>query len=398
MKKIIAISLISCAFAVSCSDEDISGDGEELQAPVTYSFTRDGITTVNYSGQTTRIQMGNELGSALKDTSKSADELLSMYAHEQGESNFSKAILNGSEKNIRSKTAASRDYFSANTTVSNQIKADFETWINAQVAEVFPAWNTNASAGIPGQLQEGGGGAIRYVNAKGLEYDQAVVKGLIGALITDQMLNNYLSTSVLDEGNNVSNNNSGIVAEGKNYTTMEHKWDEAFGYLYGNEADATNPELNVDSFLNKYLSRVENDEDFTGIADEIYNAFKLGRAAIVAGDYDVRDAQAEIIKEAISEIIGIRSVYYLQQGKIFLSGDKAAAFHDLSEGFGFIYSLQFTRRPGTNEPYFSKSEVDGFLAILLEGEGFWDITESELDMMSELIASRFDFTVAEAAN
>ncbi|WP_115462386.1 DUF4856 domain-containing protein [Winogradskyella aurantiaca] len=398
MKKIIAISLISCSLAVSCSDDDISGGGEELQAPATYSFTREGNTTVSYSGQTTRIQMGNQFGSALKDTSKSADQLLSMYAHEEGESNFSNATLNGSDKNIRSKTAASRDYYSANTTISNQIKADFEFWINAQVAEVFPAWNTNASAGVPGQLQEGGGGSIRYVSAKGLEYDQAIVKGLIGALMTDQMLNNYLSTSVLDEGDNVSNNNSGIVVEGKNYTTMEHKWDEAFGYLYGNEADAMDPELNVDSFLNKYLSRVDNDADFTGIADEIYDAFKLGRAAIVAGDYNVRDPQADIIREAVSEIIAIRSVYYLQQGKQFLSGDKGAAFHDLSEGFGFIYSLQFTRRPGTNTPYFTKSEVDGFLATLLEGNGFWDITEDELDTMSEIIASRFDFTVAEAAN
>lgn len=398
MKKITIFSLLIGAALVSCSDDDNTAIGNGVVSPETYSFTRDGSSTVSYSGQTTRIQMGNELGSALKDNTKSAEQLLAMFAHEEGGANFSDSELNASNKNIRSKTAASRDYFSANTTISNQIKADFESWINDQVDEVFPAYTTNASAGVAGQLQEGGGGTVRYINAKGLEYDQAVVKGLIGALITDQMLNNYLSTSVLDEANNVSNNDNEILVEGQNYTMMEHKWDEAFGYLYGNEADPTNPELNVDSFLNKYLSRVENDPDFSGIADEIYDAFKLGRAAIVAGDYELRDEQANLIREAISEIIGIRCVYYLQQGKLTLGSDNAAAFHDLSEGFGFIYSLQFTRRQVTNQPYFSKVEVDGFLETLLEGNGFWDLSTQDLDSMSETIASRFNFTVVEAAN
>lgn len=38
---------------------------------------------------------------------------------------------------------------------------------------------------------------------------------------------------------------------------MQHKWDEAFGYLYGNEADAEDAKLDTDKFLSKYLSRVK---------------------------------------------------------------------------------------------------------------------------------------------
>ena len=48
------------------------------------------------------------------------------------------------------------------------------------------------------------------------------------------------------------------------------------------EEDETAPVLGVDSFLSKYLDKVEGDSDFAGIADDIYDAFKLGRAAIVA--------------------------------------------------------------------------------------------------------------------
>ena len=107
------------------------------------------------------------------------------------------------------------------------------------------------------------------------------------------------------------------VEEGKSYTTMEHKWDEAYCYLFGVSSDESDPlaTLGEDAFLNKYLSRVERDSDFEGIAQQVFDAFKLGRAAIVAGDYSVRDEQANIIRELISKVIAVRAVYYLQQGK-----------------------------------------------------------------------------------
>ena len=140
---------------------------------------------------------------------------------------------------------------------------------------------------------------------------------------------------------------------------MEHKWDEAYGYVYGASVDPANPNATIgddDSFLNKYVGRVEDDADFTGIADDIYDAFKLGRAAIVAKNYTVRDEQAAILREKISQVIAIRAVYYLQQGKASLEAgtvDYASAFHDLSEGFGFVYSLQFTRNSDSTAPYLS---------------------------------------------
>ncbi|MBZ9627899.1 DUF4856 domain-containing protein [Psychroflexus sp. CAK57W] len=400
MKKSNLITSLFLSFTVllliSCEDDD-TVNVPVLETPETYSFERNGNSTVSYGGQTTRIMMGNELDGALKNTSHTETELISMYAHQEGDADFSDADLNASGKSLRSKTAASKDYFSANTTEALAIRNQFDEWISSQVTEVFPNWNTMAAPGQAGQIQEAGGGSVRYVNAKGLEYNQAVLKSLIGALMTDQMLNNYLSTSVLDEGNNIENNNNEITEEGKNYTTMEHKWDEAFGYLYGTD-NQTNPELGQDSFLNKYLARVENDPDFEGIAGDIYDAFILGRAAIVEKDYELRDQQAEIIREKISEIIGIRAVYYLQQGKNNIATDKGGAFHDLSEGFGFIYSLQFTRQPGSDSPYFSKAEVDTILSTLMEGNGLWDVSEDTLENLASQIAARFDFTLEQASS
>ncbi|NBC25901.1 MAG: DUF4856 domain-containing protein [Bacteroidetes bacterium] len=397
---VLAFTLFSCD--ITDSDDDTS-----IETPSSYEFTRNGESTVSFSGQTTRIRMAMELNGAMKDFDNSTEELLLQMYRNQSESGgdvdpYSESELNSSSKSIKSKVAASADYFSTNATGSAEIKTQFEEWISGQITEVFPNENQLAEQGVPGQIADGT--STRYINAQGFEYDQLVAKGLNGALMADQMLNNYLSPAVLDAGTNREDNDNEVLDGDNNYTTMEHKWDEAYGYLYGNSANPANPTPNVgaaDDFLNKYLGRLEGDDDFAGTAQEIFDAFALGRAAIVEGDYELRDQQAENLREKISMMIGVRAVFYLQSGKTALdqeNPDFGGAFHDLSEGYGFIYSLQFTRMPNTDEPYFTKAEVDGFLAQLTEGDGLWDIAPETLDQMANDIAAKFDFTVEEAAN
>lgn len=345
--------------------------------------------------------MATELINAMKDDSNSAEKLVEMYTNQtasgQVANPYESVDLNNSTKSVKSKVAASEDLFASNTVESSAIKTEIEAWITSQVSEVFPQYEQLASIGVAGQIADGS--SVRYVNAKGLEYDQAVNKSLIGALMVDQISNNYLSQAVLDAGTNIEDNNSKEVVEGKLYTNMEHKWDEAYGYLFGVSADPMQPLLTLgdDSFLNKYLLRVESDADFAGIAQEIFDAFKLGRAAIVADDYSLRDKQARIINDRLSQVIAVRAIYYLQTAKIALAnGDMGGAFHDLSEGFGFIYSLKFVKHPGSNAALYTGLEVDGFIGQLMEGNGFWDVSGDTLDAISEEIASHFDFTVAEA--
>ena len=408
MKYIPNLILAATVLFASCSDDDntepiVDNGGVDMEAPLTYSFDRDGATTVAFDGQTTRIRMAEEVVEALLDfDNATAESLSAMYNHQEGESNFQDAALNASGKNLSSKTAASRDYFFANTAESAAIRAAFESYLEKQVTEVFPGELQAAEPGVAGQLADGS--ATRWVAPNGLEYNQLWIKGLIGALMTDQMINNYLSPAVLDEADNIENNDNEVVEDGKNYTTMEHKWDEAYGYLFGNSPSASNPLATLgddDSFLNKYLGRVENDTDFAGIAQELFDAFKLGRAAIVGKNYQLRDEQAAIIQERISEIIAIRAVYYLEQGRLALEQENyGTAFHDLSEGYGFIYSLRFTRNTVTGAPYFNRTEVDAMLAQLMEQgpNGLWDVTPAILSDLAETIAAKFSFTVAQAAD
>ncbi|MDC7996271.1 DUF4856 domain-containing protein [Altibacter sp. HG106] len=387
---------------VSCATDDDAGtvnDPTTVATPEMYSFVRDGESTVSFSGQTTRIQMAEEMLSVFLDFDTTTEDLLlNMLSNEN--SPFSDPSLNESDKNILSKIAASEDYFSGNTAGSATVRNQFESYITSVISEVYPNTEQAAAPGVPGQISDGS--STRFVNGKGLEYNQAFGKSMIGALMLDQALNNYLSSAVLDAGNNRENNTAKITEAEASYTTMEHKWDEAYGYVYGNAAMPENPNTTIgedDSFLNKYVGRVNSDDDYNTIAQEIFDAFALGRAAIVANDYELRDAQAEIIRNRLSLVIAVRSIYYLQQAKTAIIAENyGTAFHDLSEAYGFIYSLQFTRNTATNAPYFDAAEVDVLLNNVQQAEGFWEVTPEILDAMSATIADRFGITVAEAGS
>lgn len=400
MKKILFAALVGGFAFTSCSvDDDSTPETPSVEIPETYTFTRDGESTVSYDGQTTRLLMSKELLTAFIDPSSSGEVMSNMFSNTNQP--FTSENLNASSKSIKSKVAASQAYFSTNSVEGDAIKESFEAWITAQANEVYPNWNENAAAGVPGQILDGDN--TRYVNGKGLELNQAFAKSLIGALVTDQALNNYLSPAVLDEGDNIQNNNQGVTEEGKSYTTMEHKWDEAYGYVYG---DPSIPQENPNSVLNEsedkllfnYLGQVDEDSDFTGIAQETFEAFKIGRAAIVAGEYELRNKMIAVIRENLSLVSAVRAIHYLQEGKVKMTtGKRETAFHALSEGLGFIYSLRFSHNPNTGKPYLLKEQVYGYMDLLMADNGFWDVTPEALDAISEEIAAAYGITVAQAA-
>ena len=203
-------------------------------------------------------------------------------------------------------------------------------------------------------------------------------------MTTDQILNGYLSAAKLDTGTNRADNDAGTVVSGKDYTQMEHYWDEGFGYLYGEEADVTNPTLGNGVLLSKYASKVDGSNS-PGIGKIIYDAFIMGRAAIVAKNYTVRDAQANIIKIHISKIIGYKAHDYLNDYVTkAAAGTPADAIHALSEGYGFVMSLQVTN-DGTGNPYFTNSEVNAMLAKL---DNFWTVSSADCTAMANDIKTK----------
>ena len=382
--------LISFVF-VSC-DSDNDNNVIEVTAPATYEFLRDGASTVSFSGQTTRLNQVDAIYNALNSKADDGSgtqkfyteaEIDAMFADGAG---FMNAALNGTGKKVRSKTSAGCAAGNSST------QAQFDDQIADFVANVVPAWSADASAGVAGKITYTSNPSKSiHVNSTGHEIDQTFVKGLIGGMCLDQIVNNYLQACQLDSGTRTDDNTNGVLSSGKNYTDMEHKWDEAFGYLYGQEADYSRADLGTaptgnGTTLNKYFKKI-NDSNMPGIAQIVYDAFKLGRAAIVARNYEVRDAQANIIKINLSKVIGFKAVDYLNGYMSKMAGgDTGDAFHALSEGYGFIMSLQFTN-DGNGNPHFTKAEVDAMLAKMSD---FWTVKDSDLTSMVSQIKSKMN--------
>ena len=58
---------------------------------------------------------------------------------------------------------------------------------------------------------------------------------------------------------------------------------------------------------------------------------------------------------------------------------------------GFVYALQFTRRP-SGAPYLSQTEVTSLLAPLMQGEGLWSTDLSQkLKTLTSHLQQVFDF-------
>jgi hypothetical protein len=60
--------------------------------------------------------------------------------------------------------------------------------------------------------------------------------------------------------------------------------------------------------------------------------------------------------------------------------------------------LRYTNKPGTDNPYFTKAEVDAMLTKMVSGtNGLWDIDSlgPKLDSISVQIATKFGFTVTQ---
>ncbi|MGH2666470.1 DUF4856 domain-containing protein [Flavobacterium sp.] len=393
-----ALPVLMLTFA-SCSDNNDEPQEEQITVlpytvPATYDFSRNTTTSVAHDDQKTRILMLTEINGYItsgKDNPLTSTKLAQMYANTNAQFTTLSLVGIAPSINLKDKTATSIGCFNGGNTESTAVQGNFQSTFDVAVAA--SQTGATASAGVAGK------NGTRLYGADGLEPGQVVAKGMMGAHFMDQVLNNFLNTVVLDAGDNRLNNANKVLVAGKNYTEMEHAWDQAYGYIYGAGLNASNKPYFWDSYIDQVSSQVTS---FNVLKTNIKNAFIKGRAAITGNDYAVRDQQIAIIKENFSKIPAIRGVHYLQKGKADLANG-ITAFHGLSEGYGFIMSLRYTNNPATNQPYFTKAEVDVMLGKLSGGTvsqpGLWDVDHigAKIDEISNQIATKFGFSVSDAS-
>jgi hypothetical protein len=336
-----------------------------VEAPLTYAFEHEGTSTVFFTGQTARLQQAKDLYGLINgSTPVSYTDLLNAF--EVADNNLKKKIAENSDGNQYDK---------------DQVIADIESILSTYATTSNSLTNDTAYAGYAGTW----GGY--QLSERGWEADQQYAKMLIGALCLEQVCYDYLTKMDVDNTNRAA-------YDGQVCTKREHYYDEGYGYVYGLDDDIANSEIKNSLLLGKYLNKhTAGNIDASGYnyRDQVYDAFKKGRQALVDTCAEVLTAEINTIMNSLSKVVAWHAQDYLNDC-IGIQGTPKF-HHAISEAWGFIYSLQFTKVD--ENPIFTTSEVNQMLSDLddgITGNGAWDIQSSTLVLMRDQINSRVDFT------
>lgn len=323
-------SRIFLAAAVALTLASCDKDNNEYTVPATYNFTN-----VNYSGQTSRLQMLDELIEYIDEAkvpaapALDATKLKNMYANQNNE--FALAALNTSGKQLKDKTVS---------TEQDNIDALLDA-----VALASQSTNQVAASGQAGIATSNDGTKTYLLNANGVQLSELIEKAIMGSCFYYQTTAVYLGSGKMDVDNETV-----VTDEG---TTMEHHWDEAFGY-FGVPIDFPTNTTGI-VFWGKYCN---SRNTLLATNSELMNAFLKGRAAISNKDIATRDLMIAEVRRVWQKVAAATAVSYLNKAKNSIATDAAATHHALSEAYGFIWGLKFG---GDND--MTAAQVDALLAL-----------------------------------
>lgn len=361
--------LATSAFIFTGCETDDDDPINELEVPSSYSFERNGQSTVNYQGQinrldqlaqlTTLMKTANTLGNAPLD----AQQLIDMFRNE------------GNPFTVTYTQKLSDKCFPADVAL-------FEGWLTELAAN--SAVQQTASEGNAGVLVEGSTDPTSgyIVNENGIELIQLVEKGLMGAVFYYQAMEVYLSVDRMG-----TNGNDDTVS-GQHYTNMEHYFDEAFGY-FGATVDF--PASPADD---RYWARYANSRSsglYPGINEELSLAFRTARAAITAKDYEARDAAIQDLQEKWAIVSAGTAVDYLSQS---LSTTGIATYrkhHALSEYIAFSMALKYHFNGGNSKfpPVYDYTKIQEALAIIGPQTNLYQVGDAQINEAIAKIKAAF---------
>ena len=433
MRNVLIFLALSLACA-GCSDSS-SGSGG-ASAPSTYVFERGGESTVAYLGQSTRqVVIGDLIGlidtisaEVLSgqnldryDTPEEVFALLTPLYEQGGAADPNRAIPNlvADDDSILQSTYADLNdanlqaKLAGNDEVTDHADwngGDFVGWKAANLvvdAEgtlgapdtpeslllgFFWTFATQAANGATGSAPIDNATPL-YLTPDGLDLAQLVEKFLLGAVNFSQGTDDYLDNDVEGKGLLAENE----IDEDNAYTTLEHQWDEAFGYWGGardysqytdeeiagaggrpefengyHDTDGDGlvdllGELNFSASVNAAKrdlgSTAAAPTDFSGDADL---AFRTGRAIITKAyesgqevDLAALSAQRDIAVLAWEKAYAATAIHYINDvladmdaigGEEYSFADHAKHWSELK---GFALGFQFNPRSPMSEADFA---------------------------------------------
>ena len=369
----------------ACTDEAVVDPGDDgIPVPAAYAFDSrfdEGAGSVNYGGQIVRNLLINDLkirvdglGKA-EATAITEQDLLRRYDYEDA---YDLTTLTAAGT-----TPLVDDGYSDIATDKDLIgKLDDAPLIG---------WGQSADDVIRGYFQQIAansedaakrGTPAVYTTEEGVDMSQMINKILLGAVVYSQGTGTYLNT-ILDRDN-------GAPSGDNPFTSMEHAWDEAFGYFgaardYAQYSDQDlaadllwrdsngDGAIDLQSEYNYAFARnaAKRDQggsgvDFTG---EIFQAFLEGRTAITNQESAQEiAAQRDLIVAAWEKVIGATVVHYIND----TIDDMESTTAD---------QLEAKNNTALNTHW---AEMKGY-AFALQYNPFKAITDAQLSSLHELV-------------
>ena len=361
-KPVSILSLGILLLAFSCEKDNPEPEtSSAYNTPSTYEFLdANGNSTVDYSGQTDRLNHLREMVTYMKTvttTSINAQQLKDMFANtnENGNGHFT---FTSSGKQLKNKC------FSLDIDLFEKYMDSIEIASND--------YNQVAGNGQAGVLSNGT--STYLFNASGMEPLQFIEKGIMGAVFMHQALNVYFG----DEKMSVDNSNAVDADNGKYYTALEHHWDEAFGY-FGVPIDF--PASIPNDFWGKYSN---NQNSLLSSNTVLMNHFIKGRAAITANVPADYTSSISSIQNMWEDVSANQAIKYLNDALTYFGTNDAAYLHALSEAYAFAWNLRYIPESVRN---ITQNE---HIAIMeLFGGNLWNLTLSDINGIKNALDSKY---------
>lgn len=321
MKKLLLALIAATALLTSCGDDDTTGpDNKDYTVPSTYNYEG-----VDYSIQTERLEKLSEI----------------------------KSMLSGSgEVNAAAMQAL------WNENLAEHVSSDNEEFFTL----LFAGAEADSKAGDASDGQGGyvtNGEKTYLINDTGLEYAQLFEKGLMGAF----MLHNVVHYT-----------NDDMLINDVDQATALNNWDQAFGlFSASNDFPESTEGL---SFVAKYCN---GSSDLTGLNNTIMNdGYLLGRSALMNDDNEALAESVETVRDSWEKVFAATAIHYLNGAKNNYTDD-AVRIHQLSEFWGFVWSIQFNPNHGT-----AYQE-----AMNKVGDNLWAVTIVDLNEAIDILAAEY---------
>lgn len=374
-------AILASTYPVIITATDTDGDVQNASSsitvgpvlsssPETYTFDRNGNTTVSYNGQNERLDQ--------------VEEIKAYLISGDGGAALSASILNDAYANTNNDGNGFFSFTSTKQLKGKSFQPDLDDMFLENLfagAEAASNSDQMASDGVAGLIVRENSGKTVLVDANGREFTQMIEKGLMGTVMYNQIYNTYFSEERM--GDDVENT---ALRDDSNYTDMEHHWDEAFGY-WNAPLDFTSNWPSERGSEDRFWSHYSNVVDpFLGTNDAIMNAFKDGRTAIVNNDLEGKNAARTIAIDQLDLVAAATAVHYINSTLSAINaGHIGEAFHTLSEAWTFSNALRYNP-----DRRISLDDIELINETHFGANGnFWNVSVDGLNIAKNMIVTAY---------